>query len=79
MNEMICYNCGNESFENDFINKVFNINGKVYSVENIPALICTHCQEPLLLPETAEKIRVLLNSNTKPIRKITAKVYDYAV
>lgn len=78
MEKYICYNCGCTDFENGTIDKVYNIDGKYYSVENIPALICQKCQEPLLTAETTEKIRIKLHGHNKPLRTVTTDVYDYA-
>ena len=78
MNNNMCYNCGCEDFIEGMINKVFNINGELFSVENIPVLLCNRCQEPLFLPETTEKIRILLHEKKKPIRIIQTNVYEYA-
>jgi len=61
MSKYICDNCGNIDFYENTINKVFNINEKLSLVENIPVLLCSHCQEPNLTIETTEHIRRLLN------------------
>lgn len=76
--DYICDNCGNTRFFEGTINKVFNINGKLTLVENIPVLLCEHCQEPIITMETTEHIRLLLNSGKKPIKKITTEVFEYA-
>lgn len=77
MSEYICDNCGNSEFVESTINKVFNINGKLNLVENIPVLLCYNCSEPILTSETTEHIRLLLNGDKKPIRQIATEVYEY--
>jgi YgiT-type zinc finger domain-containing protein len=78
MSDYICDNCGNTEFIESTIDKVFNIKGKLTLVENIPVILCTHCQEPILTLKTTEHIRLLLNSDIKPIRQITTEVFEYA-
>ncbi|MBM2815808.1 MAG: hypothetical protein HW421_2570 [Ignavibacteria bacterium] len=78
MSEYICDNCGNAEFIDETINKVFNIKNKLILVENISVLLCTHCQEPILTMDTTERIRLLLNSDIKPIKHIATEVYEFA-
>ena len=74
----ICNVCGNTEFINGTIDKAFNIDGKLVLVENIPALICSHCQEPLIGSETAEYIRNMIHSGSKPKEVVSTEVYEYA-
>ena len=78
MSDYICNNCGNKNFIEGTLNKVFNINEKLTLVENIPVLLCSHCQEPILTLETTEHIRLLLNGNNVPVKRIETEVYEYA-
>jgi len=78
METNICNNCGNNEFENDLISRTFIVKNKLYLIENIPAKVCNRCEEPLLTIETAEKIRLLLNSRKKPIKQIAAEVFEYS-
>jgi YgiT-type zinc finger domain-containing protein len=74
----ICNNCGNTEFIISTINKAFNIDGKLVLVENIPALICTQCHEPLITSETVEYIRNMIHSGSKPKEVVSTEVYEYA-
>ena len=78
MKRYICNNCGNTEFEESTIDKVFNIGEKFVLVKKIPALICVHCQEPVLTSETVEEIRILIHSDGKPKEVISTDVYEYA-
>lgn len=78
MNKNICNNCGNTEFYEDRIEKVFNIDGKLVLVERIPALICSHCQEPLITSDTAEYIRKLIHLEGTPKDVISTDVYEYS-
>ena len=78
MSAYICSNCGNKNFIEGKINQVFNIDEKLVYVENIPALLCSRCQEPILTLETTEGIRLLLHSNKKPKKYISAEVFEFA-
>ena len=78
MKEFICNNCGNTDFESGTIQKIFNIKGKMILIENIPAMLCSRCQEPYLTIETTEKIRQLIKSNPQPNKVIQTDVFEYA-
>jgi YgiT-type zinc finger domain-containing protein len=78
MSENFCDNCGNFSFIEGKIDKVFNINDKLVLVENIPVMLCTRCQEPILTRETVEHIRLMLNSSKQPVKHISTEVFEYA-
>jgi HTH-type transcriptional regulator / antitoxin MqsA len=78
MKDLICYNCGNSEFEHGTIGKISNIKGKLILVENIPAMLCSRCQEPFLNIETTEKVRLLLNSKHKPNKVIQTNVFEFS-
>jgi HTH-type transcriptional regulator / antitoxin MqsA len=78
MDKDICTNCGNDNFIEGYFNNVFNINDKLILVENIPAMLCTHCKEPVLSRGTTEHIRNMFNGNNKPKRYISVEVFEYA-
>ncbi len=78
MKDFICSNCGNNNFSEGKIDKVFNIEGKLCLVENIPAFLCNRCQEPILTIETTEHIRFILKSNQKPSKIVTTQVYEFS-
>lgn len=72
-----CYNCGSEKFTSQLVNETFDIEGKLILVENIPAQVCSRCGEITFSGETAEKVRLIVQGKTKPIKSITVDVFAY--
>lgn len=72
-----CHVCGSEESHSEFISEVFNIQGKFYLVENIPATVCSRCGEEVLSRETTEQVRVMLHGQNQPIRSVSLDVLSY--
>jgi len=73
-----CHECGAVEFQTEAVSEIFQIDGKTIMVENIPAQVCTRCGEATFSRETTEKVRRLLHSQAKPIRKVSMDVFVYA-
>jgi HTH-type transcriptional regulator/antitoxin MqsA len=73
-----CHVCYSEEFQIDYVNEVFQIDGKFYLVENIPAEVCSRCGEEIFSRETTERIRVMLHEETKPLKSISMDVFTYS-
>jgi HTH-type transcriptional regulator/antitoxin MqsA len=72
-----CHVCGSEESHSEFINEVFNIQGRFYLVENIPAMVCSHCGEEVFSRETTEQVRVILQEPKQPSRSIPLDVFSF--
>ncbi|MEM6838940.1 MAG: YgiT-type zinc finger protein [Cyanobacteria bacterium P01_C01_bin.120] len=72
-----CQVCHSEESHQELVNEIFNINGKFYLVENIPTLVCSRCGEEVFSRETTERIRAMLQSDTKPTKSISVDVFAY--
>jgi YgiT-type zinc finger domain-containing protein len=72
-----CQVCVSESSQTEYVDEIFNINGKFYLVENIPTTVCSHCGEEVFSKETMERIRIMLHSENKPVRSISLDVFSY--
>ena len=72
-----CHVCGSEESHSEFINEVFNIQGRFYLVENIPAMVCSHCGEEILSRKTTEQVRVMLHEKNQPTRSVSLDVLAY--
>ncbi|NCJ07804.1 YgiT-type zinc finger protein [Synechococcales cyanobacterium C] len=72
-----CHVCSSETSHPENISEVFQIDGKFYLVENIPATVCSQCGEIIFSRQTTERIRVMLHSKSHPIRAISMDVYAY--
>ncbi|MDJ0662386.1 MAG: YgiT-type zinc finger protein [Crocosphaera sp.] len=71
-----CYVCGSTHFTETLVDEMFNINGQYVLVEAIPAKICSQCGEVLFSSETAEKVRLKVNSQS-PNKTIPVDVFAY--
>ena len=57
-----CEICGSSAIQDEIVSEVFHVNGQYQLVENIPASICTQCNQRTFSRETAEHIRKLMNT-----------------
>ena len=73
-----CHNCGSDKFTEELVNETFEIEGKLILVEGIPAKVCYRCGEITFSSETAENIRLMLNSNQKSQRRIEIDVFAFS-
>ena len=72
-----CHICGSNNFTQELVNETFEIQGKLMLVELIPAQVCSRCGEITFSSETAENIRIMLNSKQKPNKSIQIDVFAY--
>jgi len=72
-----CHICHSEDSHTEFVNEIFQIDGKFYLVENIPATVCSRCGEETFSRETTERIRVMLHGDAEPITSISVDVFSY--
>ncbi|GBF79642.1 YgiT-type zinc finger protein [Aphanothece sacrum] len=72
-----CYNCGSDELQDKFVNETFEIKGKLILIENIPAQVCCRCGEIIFSSETAEKVRLMIQGETKPTKSIQVDVFAY--
>ncbi len=75
--EIQCHNCGNEKFTEQNVEQVFNIDGKIYLLKNIPAMVCSRCEEAYFLPSTQRAVMDMINNNRNVISKIEADVMEF--
>lgn len=74
---MICEVCGRDRFEEQRVNRSFQVGEKLVLVEGIPARVCTHCGEANFDAAVAEKIRQLVHEPHTPHRVIETEVLRY--
>ena len=72
-----CHVCNSEASHQALVNGVFQIDGKFYLVEQIPAMVCSHCGEEIFSRETTERIRLMLHGEARPIKSIAMDVFAY--
>jgi hypothetical protein len=47
-------------------------------VEQVPAQACERCGEAVFSPETAERIRLMIHTDSHPIRTVPLDVFSLA-
>ena len=72
-----CHVCSSNDSHLEYVNEVFEIGGKFYLVENIPATVCSRCGEEIFSAKTSEAIRVMLHGESKPIKSVVLDVFSY--
>lgn len=72
-----CHVCHSEESQSELVNEIFNVNGKFYLVEDIPATVCSRCGEEVFSRETTERIRAMLQGNAEPTKSIAVDVFSY--
>ncbi len=72
-----CQVCGSTQASEDLVSEVFHIDGKPVLVERIPAKICCRCGEVTFSRETAEKVRLMVHGEAKPLRSINMDVFAF--
>ena len=53
---MICSYCNNETFQPGLINLTFERDGTTVVVRDIPALVCTRCNEGIIDSDVADQV-----------------------
>ena len=73
-----CLICGSKHFNDELVNKVYEIDGEPVIVRDIPSYVCKNCGEKYFTGITHEKVMDLIyHSNTKP-ETFTGKAYHFA-
>ncbi len=74
---MTCDVCGNTTFHSATVSKAFNIDGRLFWVEDIPAEICDRCGEESFTAEIAESLRKLVRAPDRAGRIVQAEVLRF--
>ena len=72
-----CGICGGE-FSATTITHEEKRDGRIYIFQNVPALVCKACGELWIEEKTLQQIDRLIKEG-RPVRKIEAPVYDFAL
>ncbi|MCZ7672900.1 MAG: type II toxin-antitoxin system MqsA family antitoxin [Chloroflexi bacterium] len=73
-----CDVCGAKEAREELVTEVFEVDGRRVLVENIPALVCSHCGELVFSQETTEKVRRIVHGEAEPIGVVQLDVFAYA-
>lgn len=67
------HDCGSEVFYLEYVSEFFS---KFHWVENIPAMVSSHCGAGVFRRETTERIRAMLHRESKPVQSISVGVFS---
>ncbi len=73
-----CHNCGNDNFSEKRVEEVFNINGKLYLIKNISAMVCNRCDERYFKLEVQRETMKVISNRSSVKNKIEAEVFDFS-
>jgi HTH-type transcriptional regulator/antitoxin MqsA len=73
-----CEVCGSVTSLEKSVEEVFNMEGHLVLVENIPARACARCGEVTFARTTVEHIRRLVHGEKPPSRCVNVDVFAYA-
>jgi len=73
MNE--CLYCKGH-LEEKLVTRLQEYQGRWYIIENLPALVCSHCGETYYTPESHDRVIDLITGDAQPIRIEAVAVMD---
>ncbi|GJL64308.1 MAG: hypothetical protein NPIRA04_29620 [Nitrospirales bacterium] len=72
-----CYVCGKTEGHEELVHEVFDIEGRSVRVENVPAMVCSHCGEPVFSRDTTEKVRRMVHGEATPMKTVQMDVFAF--
>lgn len=69
-----CHVCGSTSAKVEFVDEIFEIEGRHVLVEHIPAQVCLRCGERVFSRETTENVRRIVHE-AHPSRTVPLDVF----
>jgi YgiT-type zinc finger domain-containing protein len=67
-----------ETFVDQSVNYVLEMNCQFIIVENVPARVCLETGERLFSPETVERLQYVIWEQKEPSRKVEVPVFEFA-
>jgi YgiT-type zinc finger domain-containing protein len=67
-----------ETYEEQNVNYVLEMDGKFIIVQNVPARVCVETGERFFSPQTVERLQQLIWEKRKPARVIETPVFEFA-
>lgn len=67
-----------ETFVEQKVNYVLEIDGKFIIIENVPARVCLETGERLFSPETVERLQRMIWEQREPTRVIQTPVFEFS-
>jgi len=66
-----------ETFVEQKVNYVLEMDGKFIIIENVPARVCLETGERLFSPETVERLQQMIWEQREPTRVIETPVFEF--
>lgn len=73
-----CHVCGSQESRQVLVHETFQVGGKLYLAEQIPAEVCCHCSEGIFSRDTTERIRAMVHGQAKPMQSIPVDLSSYS-
>jgi len=67
-----------ETYLETTVTYTFELEGKFYIIENVPARVCLETGEKLFSPATVERLQEIIGQNQPPKRLIQTPVYEFS-
>ena len=74
---MKCEVCGTGERRAQSIDYHLRVGDKLIVVEGVPAVVCTHCGETSLSPDTVEQLQQTIWQGRRPSRVLETPVYEF--
>ena len=72
-----CHICNSTRFQTQFVQEIFQGEGRFQWVENMSASVCSSCGEAVFSRETTERIRQMLHGEAAPVKSVAVDVFTY--
>jgi len=72
-----CPVCHFQESREELVEEIFQIDGKYFLVDRIPATVCVRCGEETFSRETTEKVRLLVHGDAKPTKSLALQVFEF--
>ena len=73
-----CAVCHADNSREEIVDQVLDLDGRHVLISGVPATVCGTCGERSFSPDTAEKVRLLVNAPTPPGDTVTIDRYRFA-
>jgi len=67
-----------ETFVEQKVNYVLEVDGEFIIIENVPARLCLETGERLFSPDTVERLQQMTWEQSEPSRKVEVPVFEFA-
>ena len=67
-----------ETFVEQKVNYVLEVDGEFIIIENVPARLCLETGERLFSPDTVERLQQMIWEQRGPSRKVEVPVFEFA-